>query len=653
MKLNSSRKILLNLWLQLLCMLWIGCKYVAGRNLSPHDISLLEEEDDPKCFTRTEEDFTCFFQTTDNGTFDLFYRIGQSEEKRCELLTQRTKEGMLLHICSFPYSDVVSYVDIYLQVVERNINATTTTTTTRLYSRTVSVEDHILLDAPFNVALLHNGKPGQLQLSCLTNVPKYWEGKVRYRIRYTSKGLGQRTKEGLDDSLMSLIPGEEVRVEIAVKCGNIQSAGHWSRWSEPVRDVVPQSADDVSLKCHTSDLQMISCQWNSSTYSQANGCKLFTKMHLSETLGWTNWTECVPDQNLTEQCTFQGEEWKKVRVKVSTAAFPLSRTFYAQEFTLRNILQTEPPDHLTGLLEKDKLCLKWEAPLMTLSSHLQYEVGWQIKESKAWVVISPKGPATGTCLEVPPRIQYRVKVRAKPNGSIYSGQWSQWSHVVSGTTPADIETLLLTCIPPTLLVTAVILISLGLTYSRKLKQWFWPPVPNLDKVLQGFVKEINLQKWDPPVTAKQYFEEGTSSIVEVMSQDELSGSGQESTQLLSPPPQGRRTGDQEEGNPRTELKLFPDYVTLNREGVTICSSTNKYVCEQQQQPGERRGPGVEGVLLPKTTHTFCVPDNHFLNHSYLPLSDFALEVQDKDTALGGPGNVYTNLPCSYIPGNAS
>ncbi|XP_061681342.1 thrombopoietin receptor [Syngnathoides biaculeatus] len=648
---NNKRRILFEMLLQALCLLWICCKDVSDAHLLQDDISLLKEEEDPKCFTRTEEDFTCFFETADNETCDFLYNIGEkSKVKRCDLLTQRTTKGMFLHICAFPYLDVATYVDIYLQVVERKNK-------TRIYSRIVSVEDHILLDAPFNVSLHHNDKAGELRVSCLTSVPKYWDDKLRYRIRYTSKGRGERTKEWTDDwddSVMSLIPGEEVQVQVAVKCANTESAGHWSRWSDAVRDVAPQSADDISLMCFSPNLQTITCQWNSSRYSQPNICKLFIKLHLSEYLGWTDWTECLPDKNSTDQCSFQGDESEKVRVKLTNAAVPLTRTFYTQEFTLKNIIKTYPPAHLTVLLEKHKLCLKWKAPLMSLSSHLQYEVGCQIRETKAWVLISTKGPVTATCLEVPPNNQYRVKVRAKPNGSIYSGHWSEWSEVLTGKTPADIDTLLITCIPVMLLITAVILLSLGFTYFRKLKQYLWPPVPNLDKVLRGFLTEINLQKWDPPVTAKPNCEESTSSLVEVMPQDEVSGLGkvcQESAQLLSSQ-QGHHTGDQEKGNPRRELKLFPDYVTLSRDSVINCSTGNKYVCEQF---GEIRGPGVEGELLSKTCHSFCMDDSvcipdclgtDFLNQSYLALSEHAFRVHDKDTGQRGTRNLYTNVPWS-------
>lgn len=48
---------------------------------------------------------------------------------------QRTIEGTFRHICSFPAMDIFLYVEIHLDVMERNAN-------TSFYKRTVSVEDH-------------------------------------------------------------------------------------------------------------------------------------------------------------------------------------------------------------------------------------------------------------------------------------------------------------------------------------------------------------------------------------------------------------------------------------------------------------------------------------------------------------------------------
>uniref|UniRef100_UPI0037E79D50 thrombopoietin receptor isoform X2 n=1 Tax=Semicossyphus pulcher TaxID=241346 RepID=UPI0037E79D50 len=582
-----------------------------------------------------------------NRTYDLLYKIvSLPGENRCEMSVQRTEEGTFLHICSFPALDVFIFVDTELAVVEHNTNSS-------LYNRTVSVEDHFLLDPPFNTSLHHTGKAGQLQVLWHSKIPQYSEDGPIYRIKYSSKGMGEKIKEKdkEGDILDSLVPGEEVQVQVQVRVKRAYNpeAGHWSGWSRPVRAVVPQSAEDISLMCFTSDLQYVTCQWNGSRYGYQTEYKLFYQMGLSKAVGWTEWAECLANGNLTDLCRFHGDESRKVRVKLSTTAAPLSRTFYTQEFTPNAIIKTSPPGHLRAAMEGEKLFLKWEAPLPSLSAHLRYEVGYQIRGGADWMTRLLKGPETSTSLDVPTGRLFSVKLRAKPDGSVYSGHWSDWSDVLTGDMPADRGLLLMLYIPVSVLTTAITLMSLFYKYHRKLKLYFWPPVPNLDKVLQGFLTEINGQKWDPPITPKQCSEETMSSLVEIMSEYEVSGLGkptQESTQLLSLE-SGLSIREQAAGRLGTEV--FPDYVTLNKDSVILCQKGNKYVYEQV---GEKEGAMVEDELL-QTRPSSCSDDSgcgspclgdNFLNHSYLALAESADPFDCKVSAARGPGNIYTNLP---------
>lgn len=50
------------------------------------------------------------------------------------------------------------------------------------------------------------------------------------------------------------------------------------------------------------------------------------------------------------------------------------------------LVKISPPGHLRGVPKKAKLCLKWQAPLLSLSAHLQYEVSYQIRGGEAWMV---------------------------------------------------------------------------------------------------------------------------------------------------------------------------------------------------------------------------------------------------------------------------
>lgn len=128
----------------------------------------------------------------------------------------------------------------------------------------------------------------------------------------------------MNHTLELLVPGQEVEVQIAVKCALNDNAGHWSGWSQPERAVVPQSAgefqpegdqwvssagtgttswdlhrqqqqqqqqyeadhfhsnfsDDISLLCLTPDLERITCQWNGSRDGAETECKAFYMMDL-------------------------------------------------------------------------------------------------------------------------------------------------------------------------------------------------------------------------------------------------------------------------------------------------------------------------------------------------------------------------------------
>uniref|UniRef100_A0A3Q3VU13 Fibronectin type-III domain-containing protein n=1 Tax=Mola mola TaxID=94237 RepID=A0A3Q3VU13_MOLML len=620
-------------------ILYRECSHVVFV-ISCADVLLLKDEQNPKCFTGPRFDFTCFFETSDNRTYAFLYNI--EREKQCEMSVQKTVEGTFLHICSFPDWDVLWYVEIYLDVVECSTN-------TSIYKRTVSVEDHFLLEPPSNVSLHQTGQVGQLHVSWHSKALKYFEDNMMYLIRYSSKSKGQKTKEAREGGILdSLVPGEEVEVQVTVKCALNPSAGHWSSWSQPVRAVAPQSAEDISLRCYTCDLENITCQWNGSRYGKENEYKIFYKKVLS---GDSGWAECHADKYSTELCSFRGDESTKFKVKLSSGPAALSRTFYTQEFSLNKSIKISPPRHPRTTLKKNKLCLKWEAPFPRLSAHLQYEVNYQVREVDAWMV-SRQGPDTGTCIEVPLGSQYSVKVRSKPTWPIYSGDWSDWSDVLTGETPADRSTFLMLCILITMLSTTFILIFF---LPNKLKLYYWPPVPNLDKVLQGYLTEMNGHRWNPPLTVKQCSEETTFSTVEIMSEDEdvgLGKSSEGSSQQLRSPERSVSSKDQADESPAPEA--FPDYVTLSKDNVIHCPSEDTYVYLYEKSMNEKDNPRVKDdffkICLSSCTdgsdsNPLC-SGSDFLNHSYIPLVKSADRFNSKVAADGGPGNLYTNLPWS-------
>lgn len=138
------------------------------------------------------------------------------------------------------------------------------------------------------MSLDHNGEPGELQVSWKSEAPEFFADYMMFMIRYSSTSLGQKIKEvhmnicsfkciflmllkaliysinsGVSselgyitqsfklvfshqaregDTLDSVVPGEVTELQVRAKCAISPAAGHWSRWSEPVRAVVPQSS---------------------------------------------------------------------------------------------------------------------------------------------------------------------------------------------------------------------------------------------------------------------------------------------------------------------------------------------------------------------------------------------------------------------------
>ncbi|CAL8306385.1 unnamed protein product [Lota lota] len=583
-------------WMQVGCKADVHDRHGSVTHLPMKDVLLLKDEADPKCFSRTEYDFTCFFETPDNKTYDFFYKI--DKEKRCDLSVQRTEEGSFLHICIFHPEDVYMLVLTYLRVLEAGTNTT-------LYTRNVSVEDQVLLDPPTNISQCHTGLPGQLQLTW--HVDKAWENKVNYGIRYSSNMLGEKNKEGDReqlDTLTSLVPGEVLEFQIRINIGLYETKGHWSHWSQPVATMVPQSADDISLECYTSDLHNITCQWDENIYKEVT-YKLFYRLGPSKSLAWT---ECLKNWNLSDQCGFHGDEIQVVQVKlgVSGSPAPLDRTFYSDPFILNGSIKTAPPRHLKESIDRGTLCLSWVAPLPALSDHLLYQVHYHTREGGPWLTVSSKGPETSTCLEGLTGSQYNVQVRAKPNGIVYSGQWSDWSLKLSGSIPSDMGALVISCIPLLMLVLAIVFISLILRYLSKLKKILWPPIPNLDKVLQGFLAEINGPTWDPPFASKQCLEENPASVVEIMCTEDaaagLEKPPNESAPLLIP--DGCfSVGEQVDWNPDGTLEVSQDYVTLSTvDAVPRFQNGNEYIYEHVAEcRGLDNRPKVGGVQQAATT----------------------------------------------------
>uniref|UniRef100_A0A671T1I6 Fibronectin type-III domain-containing protein n=1 Tax=Sinocyclocheilus anshuiensis TaxID=1608454 RepID=A0A671T1I6_9TELE len=592
--------------------------------------SLLAMDEDPKCFTRDLETFTCFWEAPAEKSYYFFYKMDESE-KRCDV-KQRTYEKTVLHICTFPSSDVFVYVKIHLRVIDRDTNTT-------IYNRTVSVEDQYLLYPPTNISLHPTGEVGQM----LVEWKKLNDPIVnpQYEIRYSSKNTSNTVTLVSKHShkLVSLDAGENCTVQMRVKPGG-EVNQFWSGWSSPVTAMVPQTAGDI-LRCHTPNLHQILCKWRGELY---DGRFSFHYRQINRS-SWGSWKLCSKDNNSVHQCVLYGQESSVYQFYLSVGLQPFGRTFYAETFKMNSNIQTRPPEGLEAQPEEERLCLTWYPPFLKISQYIKYQIRYQHQGESEWKDFTTPSSKTSTCLDVHRGSQYTIQVRAQPNGTVYSGDWSDWSKPFTALLPLGKEWIFIVCIPVALLIIASATITFFSRYFRKVKKSLWPSVPNLNKVLESFLTDISGSHWEPTFNIKQCDDDAATSVLEILPEKETSVKSCKKSTCHTLPDRGFSAGVKNRENFREDLEMAQDYVVLNND-IIPCFTGNDYVY------GDTALSHLASEKLhccPSTcSTTFPECTTNILNHSYLLLAEKS-GLEEYHTAC----HRYTNMEITSIAYDAS
>ncbi|XP_051563742.1 thrombopoietin receptor-like isoform X1 [Myxocyprinus asiaticus] len=492
---------------------WIFLSYLFSQvhsvpHLSKQNIALLATDENPKCFTRNLESFTCFWEAPMGKSYYFIYRLHETEEeKRCNVTQQTYEEKMFLHICTFPPSDVYLFDYTEVSVVDMHTNII-------VYSRNVSVEDQHLLYPPSNISLHPTGEVGQMLVQWKDPI-NIWinKQKTQYEIRYNSKHKQSTVKQvtGSSHKLTSLAAGENCTLQMRAR----PDSRLWGDWSSPVTAVVPQSANDIKLGCHTPDLYRVLCKWSEELY---DGGRYNLHYRQTNRSSWSSWKLCSKANDTVNQCVLYGEESTVYQVYLSTGLERFSRTFYMKTFSMTSNIKTEPPRGLQEQTVDGRLCLSWAPPLLIISQYLKYQIRYQLHGENEWKLFIVPSSKTSTCLDVQLGGQYSIQVNAQPDGSIYSGCWSDWSKQLTAHLRRGKEWIFFVCIPVALLIIAFAFILFFPKYFSKVKQSLWPSVPNLNKVLESFLADISGSHWEPTFNVKQCDNAATMSVLEILSE---------------------------------------------------------------------------------------------------------------------------------------
>ncbi|XP_014450491.2 erythropoietin receptor [Alligator mississippiensis] len=212
---------------------------------------LAEESRDPKCFTRLQDDLTCFWETRDNlesqpelspGGYELEYRLEDEAWRSCNLSAARAPGNRTLLSCAFPALYTPAFTPLQLRVLRDG---------SLLYNRTIQVDQVVLLEPPSNLSVRPTETRGQVCVSCQPPRNRYLEPSLCYQLSFAAPGataqMVQFPANGPKCLSLAMRGHTRYTFAIRVKPDGVSYKGYWSAWSEPVSLVTPSDLDPLVL----------------------------------------------------------------------------------------------------------------------------------------------------------------------------------------------------------------------------------------------------------------------------------------------------------------------------------------------------------------------------------------------------------------------
>ncbi|OCT84886.1 thrombopoietin receptor isoform X2 [Xenopus laevis] len=536
--------------------------------VTEQDIDLLSSDPYiPHCFTRSFKDLTCFWEVKNTkhemiaeydgnnaSPYGFFYSRGDEE---CECPLTKQNGNHTLYICEFPEKDVIMFNDLTIKVKEMCMNKT-------LHNRKVAVEAVGLLDHPTDINVFWTGNGNTFQAVWKISEDNEFHVFFFYEVQYWPEGLSEKYIQTLQTenqfcSLDNLQPGQLYHLRVRTK-PNGPLDGFWGSWSELASFLTPQSTEVIGLHCFTPDLSAVCCNWRKNT---ENYKQLFYKY------GGSEWLPCMESVTMINcSCVFMARSDSAVSLimNVSSIDHP-RRMYYKEPFWINHIVLPPPPEFSVKPLSGGKLELNWSISELSLAKHVVYQVRYSLGGNTTWKTLQFPQGIQCDILELTPGLQYTLQMRAKPDGDKMQGFWGTWSPSVTIKLSASagwiipVITISLLLIPVFALITYCVFPS----SFKKLKDKLWPPLPNLHRVLDTFLTEIQKQ-YQPSSTLyeKPIEEPPQSSRLEILGDEVLPIETQQVSRdyvQLSPP-----TYQNEEYWPKIGLLLLsPNLNTVSLE----------------------------------------------------------------------------------------
>ncbi|PNJ21938.1 thrombopoietin receptor [Pongo pygmaeus] len=620
-----------------------SCLLLAPQNLaqvSSQDVSLLASDSEPlKCFSRTFEDLTCFWdeeEAAPSGTYQLLYAYPREKPRACPLSSQSVPHFGTRYVCQFPDQEEVRlFFPLHLWVKNVVLNQTRT--------QRVLFVDSVGLPAPPSIIKAMGGsQPGELQISWEEPAPEISDF-LRYELRYGPRNPKNSTgptviqliatetccpalqrphsASALDQSpcaqptmpwqdgpkqtspsreasaltavggsclISGLQPGNSYWLQLRSEPDGISLSGSWGSWSLPVTVDLPGDAVAIGLQCFTLDLKNVTCQWQQQDHASSQGFFYHSRARCCPRDRYPIWENCEEEEKTNpglqtpqfSRCHFKSRNDSIIHILVEVTTAPGAvHSYLGSPFWIHQAVRLPTPNLHWREISSGHLELEWQHPSSWAAQETCYQLRYTGEGHQDWKVLEPPLGARGGTLELRPRSRYRLQLRARLNGPTYQGPWSSWSD------PARVETATETAWIS--LVTALHLV-LGLSA----------------------VLGLLLLRWQFPAHYRRLRHALWPSLPDL---HRVLGQYLRDTAALSPP-KATVSDTCEEVEPSL-LEILPK--SSERTPLPLCSS-------QAQMDYRRLQPSCLGTMplsvCPPMAESGSCCTTHIANHSYLPLS---------------------------------
>nr|XP_055202569.1 thrombopoietin receptor [Gorilla gorilla gorilla] len=362
-----------------------SCLLLAPQNLaqvSSQDVSLLASDSEPlKCFSRTFEDLTCFWdeeEAAPSGTYQLLYAYPREKPRACPLSSQSVPHFGTRYVCQFPDQEEVRlFFPLHLWVKNVFLNQTRT--------QRVLFVDSVGLPAPPSIIKAMGGsQPGELQISWEEPAPEISDF-LRYELRYGPRDPKNSTgptviqliatetccpalqrphsASALDQSpcaqptmpwqdgpkqtspsreasaltavggsclISGLQPGNSYWLQLRSEPDGISLGGSWGSWSLPVTVDLPGDAVAIGLQCFTLDLKNVTCQWQQQDHASSQGFFYHSRARCCPRDRYPIWENCEEEEKTNpglqtpqfSRCHFKSRNDSIIHILVEVTTAP-------------------------------------------------------------------------------------------------------------------------------------------------------------------------------------------------------------------------------------------------------------------------------------------------------------------------------------------